>query len=201
MNDQALDYMDDALAKSVSGIAVTEPPADRRDTEAILYSRALALAEEVVTESETASLDVLEFRLAEETYGIESSFVREVYPLKDFTPLPCTPPFVLGITSVRGQVFSIIDLHTFFGLQDRSDTDPSLVIIVQSGDMQVAILVDSILDVRSLPLSDLQPALPALVSGCAPYMRGVTSDRVTLLDTGKLLADPKVIVGKEAEEN
>src|SRR5438105_1526909 len=71
----------------------------REEAEAILAARALALAEEPGDDRETAGLEVLEFRLGFETYGIESAFVQEVYPLKDFTPLPCTPSFVLGITS------------------------------------------------------------------------------------------------------
>jgi len=39
----------------------------------------------------------------------EASFVREAYPLKDFTPYRTLPSFVLGIANVRGQVLSVIE--------------------------------------------------------------------------------------------
>ena len=69
----------------------------------ILRARAQALAREPeAEEAARRTLEVVEFLLAYETYGIESSYVREVYPLKAFTPLPCTPPFVLGIINIRG---------------------------------------------------------------------------------------------------
>src|SRR5262245_12872407 len=64
----------------------------------ILRARAQALAREPERE-ETAgeTLQVVEFTLAYETYAIELGYVREVYPLKELTPLPCTPAYVLGI--------------------------------------------------------------------------------------------------------
>jgi purine-binding chemotaxis protein CheW len=86
----------------------------------ILKARAQALAAE--KKDETAQKEFIEivvFRLASETYGIENSFIREVYPLKDYTPLPGTPPYVLGIVNVRGQIISIIDLKKLFNLPEK----------------------------------------------------------------------------------
>lgn len=48
-----------------------------------------------------------------------SEYVREIYPLKEFTPIPCTPPFVLGIINVRGQILSVIDIKKFFDLPEK----------------------------------------------------------------------------------
>src|ERR1700681_1586311 len=74
-------------------------PAQKQD---ILTARAVALAREPHgDETATESLTVLEFLLAYETYGIELSFVRETRPLRDLTPIPGTPPFVLGVINVR----------------------------------------------------------------------------------------------------
>jgi purine-binding chemotaxis protein CheW len=164
----------------------------------ILKARALALAEEPPVEGDGADLEVLEFHLAQEAYGIESSYVREVYPLKEFTPLPGTPTFVLGIMSVRGQIFSILDLRKLFDLPFEQDgPSPDRVIIAESGSMQVAILAEKINGVRLLPLGDVQQALPTLTGGCAAYLRGVTGDRLALLDIAKLLADPKIVVNED----
>src|SRR5580704_8938300 len=71
----------------------------------VLRSRALALARKSAgRDSAEESLEVVEFLLAYENYGIELKYVREVYPLRDFTPLPGTPAFIMGVTNVRGQV-------------------------------------------------------------------------------------------------
>ncbi|MDP1939034.1 MAG: chemotaxis protein CheW, partial [Gallionella sp.] len=67
-------------------------------TQRILKERAQALAREAVpAEAADASIEVIEFLLAHERYAVASEHVREVYPLEELTPLPCTPAFVLGI--------------------------------------------------------------------------------------------------------
>lgn len=171
-----------------------KPATQERD--AILRSRALALAEPPVSETESSGFEVLEFRLANESFGIESSHVREVYPLKEFTPLPGTPPFVLGITSVRGKIFSIFDLRVFLGMPAQGGASTSQVIIVQSGDMEVAIPVNEIVGVCSLRSQEVRPTLPALTGESAAYLQGVTGERLVLLDVVKLLGDPRIIVNE-----
>jgi purine-binding chemotaxis protein CheW len=65
----------------------------REERQKILRARAQTLAREPEREEATqGGLEVVEFLLAYETYGVESSYIREVYPLKELTPLPCTPP-------------------------------------------------------------------------------------------------------------
>ena len=107
----------DALAQDA---LAQDAPTSTQESRAILRSRARALAR-APQQTATAQqfLEIVEFRLASETYGLEAAFVREVYPLKDFTPLPSVPPFVLGILNVRGQILSVIDLKKFFGLPEK----------------------------------------------------------------------------------
>jgi purine-binding chemotaxis protein CheW len=170
------------------------------DGQKLLRARAQALAREPEQdEAARGALEVVEFLLAYETYGVESLYVREVYPLKDLTPLPCTPPFVLGIINVRGQILSVIDLKTFFDLPQKGLTDLNKVIVVHNATMVFGILADAILGVRSIPLDGIQPWLPTLTGIREAYLKGVTSERLVILDAGKLLADKKLIVLEEVE--
>ena len=75
----------------------------------ILEIRAKALAKEEVSSTDEY-IEVVEFMISYEKYGLETKYVSEVYPLTDITPLPCTPPFVMGIINLHGQIMSIIDL-------------------------------------------------------------------------------------------
>ncbi|MBI4639963.1 MAG: chemotaxis protein CheW [Candidatus Tectomicrobia bacterium] len=166
----------------------------------ILKARAQALAQEPKEEEAAEeSLEVIEFLLAYERYGIESSSIREVYPLKELTPLPCTPPFVLGIINVRGQILSIIDIKKLFGLPENGLTNLNKVIIVRTDDMELGILADAILGIRSISLEDIQPALPTLTGIHAEYLRGVTKERLVVLDVEKILSDKKIIVHEEVD--
>jgi purine-binding chemotaxis protein CheW len=103
----------------------------------ILHARAQALARESVREEAAqGALEVVEFLLAYEKYGIESSYVREVYPIRELTPLPGTPPFVLGVTNVRGQILSVIDLKRFFDLPEKGLSDLKRVIIIRDDHIE-----------------------------------------------------------------
>lgn len=170
------------------------------DARQILRARAQALARPArharVAE---ASLEVLEFRLALESYALETRHVREVYPLKDLTPLPCTPPFVLGIVNVRGRITPVIDIKKFFDLPDEGLTDLHGIILVGAGDLELGLLADVIVGVRTIPLESLQPTLPTLTDIGAAYLKGVTAERLVVLDLARILADPKIIVHEEVE--
>lgn len=164
----------------------------------ILAARAQRLAQQPnVPERAEEQLEVIEFCLACEGYGVESAFVREVFRLTDLTSLPCTPPFVLGIINVRGEIVSVVDLKRFFALPNRELTDLNTVIILHSGNMMFGILVDRIVGVRTVPMSELQSSLPTLTGIPQEYLKGVTKDRTVILDAAKILLDKKIIVHED----
>lgn len=161
----------------------------------VLKERARALAKEGVRVAEDESyLEVVEFMLAHERYALELTHIREVYPLKELTPLPGAPDFVLGIINVRGQILSIIDIKKFFELPEKGLTNLNQVIILESEEMEFGILADEILGTSSIPASTIQTSLPTLTDIREEYLKGVTGDRVVILDGEKILSDEKIVV-------
>ncbi|QDQ26573.1 purine-binding chemotaxis protein CheW [Chitinimonas arctica] len=173
-----------------------EPDEAVRD--AVLQARARALAQVPAAEGvEGEQMELVEFRLAHEHYGLETRLVREVYPLRELGLLPCVPPFVLGIINLRGQIVSVIDLKRFFGLPLQGLPDMNKVILLEDGAMRFGLLADQIIGVRSVALADLQPSLPTLNGVRAEYLRGVAPDRLVVLDALKLIHDPALLVDEE----
>jgi purine-binding chemotaxis protein CheW len=162
---------------------------------AILKARAKALAREPeASDGGGETIELVEFLLAQEHYGIESAYVREVCPLRHLTRVPCTPAFVLGIINVRGQILSVVDLKKFFDLPEKGLTELNKVIIIYNESMEFGILADRILAVRSLRVEEIQPA-PATLSGIgAEYLRGIARDRLVVLAAEKILADRNLVV-------
>jgi len=171
---------------------------DPEEARRVLKARARALAREPEQERAADALELVEFLLAHETYGVESRYVREVYPLENLTRLPCTPSFVLGIVNLRGEILSVVDIRKFFDLPEKGLTDLNKVIVLHSESMRFGILADAILGVRRVPLSEVQPSLPTLTGIREKYLKGVTRERTVLLDAEKLLADEKIIVEEQA---
>lgn len=173
------------------------PPEEKRT---LLKARAQALA--VETKDETAqkeSVEIVVFSLASETYGIGSTFIREVYPLKDFTTLPGTPAFVIGIVNVRGQIISVIDLKKFFNLPEKGLGELNKVIIIRNERMEFGILADIIHGTRSISLEEIQTPPVSTVGIGAGYLKGVTNDHIIILDAEKILEDENIIIHQESE--
>lgn len=167
----------------------------------VLRKRAQALAQRPPQdEGSGATIECLEFLLTYETYAIEISWVAETRPLKDLTPLPCTPPFVAGIINVRGRIMSVVDIRQFFDLPPKGLTDLNKVIILHDGEMEFGILADEILGTRAIPLAEVQPPLPTLTGIREEYLRGVTRERTAILDGARLLSDRNLIVHEEISD-
>lgn len=165
----------------------------------ILHERAKALASGAKKEEmKQEGIEVVEFLLAQEKYGVETSFVREVYPLKELAWLPGAPAFVLGAINVRGKIYSVVDLRKFFGLPEKGLTDLSRVILLQGEGMEVGVLADQILEVRLIPFAEIQRTLPTLTGERAAYLRGVTAMGRVILDAKKFLSDKNLAAQEES---
>lgn len=187
------------LANTVAVLEHTAAP-NAEEKAKVLKARAKALAREPLqNHPPQRCLEVIEFLLAHERYALDSSFVREVYPLREITPLPATPAFVVGIINVRGQIVSVVDPKKFFDLPERGLTDVNKVVIVSDGQMEFGILVDAVVGVHRISLSAIQPPLPTLTGIRQEYLQGVTGQRLVILDVARILTDPKVIVREEVQ--
>jgi len=193
------DQSDKVLANSDS--AMTKPfevTLEKKKT--VLRSRAKKLSREIESKgTDEEYFEVLEFLLAQETYAIETHFVREVYPMTELTPLPCTPAFVFGLINVRGQIMTVIDMKKFFDLPERGITNLNKVIVVRKDAMEFGILADEIIGIRNIPVSELQPPLSTMSGIHAEYLKGVTGKRLIVLDMERFLTDKKLIVKEEIE--
>lgn len=177
-------------------VAAAPPPAILKK---ILKERAIALAREAKMETAGSAIDVLEFDLAYERYGFELAYIREVCPLAELTPLPGTPDFVLGIVNVRGRVVSVIDVRKFFDLPGKGLSDLNKVVILSSDTREFGVLTDRIVCTRSLLTATLQESLPTLTDVRSQYLKGVTGERLIVLDAGKILRDEKLVVNVQPD--
>lgn len=194
---------------------------------ALLKARAKEMAQPPPSHKDAATtLEIVQFRMAHETYAFESRYIREVYPLRDYCPLPCTPAFVFGLINVRGQLLSVLDLKRFFGLASQELDNHNQAIILRheweqqtwaqeesqshepprgdigdlpQGLMEVGILADALLDVREVDRTSLQTALPTLTGLRQEFLLGITPDNVIVLDATKLLASREIIIHEEVE--
>jgi purine-binding chemotaxis protein CheW len=171
------------------------------DIYSILRKRAIAMAIEPKQIGDSASgKEIIEFILGEECYGIESAFVREVYAMKDFTPLPAVPSFILGIVNVRGQILPVVDLKKFFNLSEKGLGEFNKLIILHNEQMEFAILADAVKGTKMI-YEDEVLAVPPIVSGIGEkYLKGVTKDLLIILSAENLLSDKNLVINEEVTQ-
>jgi purine-binding chemotaxis protein CheW len=163
---------------------------------AILAERAKALTKSNHQQTGASTQHVV-FVLANETYGIPIEYIAEVQPLRDVTPVPCTPNFVVGVINIRGSIYSVIDIRSLFGVPSAERTESTKVILVRGGGMELGILADDVKGAASVLLTDVKPVLASHAAAKEEYIQGVTQDMMTILNLDVLLKDERIIVREE----
>jgi purine-binding chemotaxis protein CheW len=165
----------------------------------ILRERAVQSARLTVEGVPGESIEVVAFRMANETYAVETSFVREVCPLTNLTPVPCTPALVLGVINLRGEICPVVDLKRLFGMPARGLTNVTRAVIVRDARREFGIVADVVLGIRSVPVSRITPPPPVLRDVHARFLRGLTDEGMVILDAASVLGDSAFVVNELVE--
>ena len=102
------------------------------------------------------------FRLSDEEYGASSDQIKEIVVLSEITRMPQTPDFIKGVMNLRGQVIAVIGLMSRFGLHENPEKLPEHIIIVESEDYTVGMIVDEVLEVMRISQGTIETT-PSLV--------------------------------------
>ncbi|GAB3029776.1 chemotaxis protein CheW [Bowmanella dokdonensis] len=132
------------------------------------------------------------FRLGDETYGINVMQVQEVLRYTEIAPVPGAPDYVLGIINLRGNVVTVIDTRARFGLDANEVSDNTRIVIIESDQQVVGILVDSVAEVVYLKSSEIDSAPNVGTEESAKFIQGVSNregELLILVDLNKLLTD------------
>jgi purine-binding chemotaxis protein CheW len=95
-------------------------------------------------------LESLLFEIAGRRHGAPLSAVREVFALGPLTPVPGAPSAVAGLTNLRGQVIPVVDLGRLWGQTPHRLHLGDPVVLVQSAEIRVGLVVDQVLGLSRL---------------------------------------------------
>lgn len=139
----------------------------------------------------TSERQLVVFGLAGETYGVDISSVKEIIQMQDITAVPGTSHSVEGVTNLRGTVIPVIDLRKRFGLQAEVNNKNTRIVVINSGDNPIGVIVDSVDEVLRVPADSIEPPSQMIVSSRSDYLLGIVKlneKLVILLDTDKMLS-------------
>ncbi len=142
-----------------------------------------------------ASADLMQlvtFKLVNEVFGVPILDVREIIRMTNITPVPQAPGFVEGVINLRGQILPVVDLRKRFSLETRASDNDTRTVVVEIGDSDIGLIVDSVSEVLRLPADSLAPP-PGIVAGSigGEYIRGIGYHQermIILLDLKKVFS-------------
>ncbi|MCT8987205.1 chemotaxis protein CheW [Shewanella phaeophyticola] len=146
----------------------------------------------VAAGKDDAVLQWVTFKLDNETYGINVMQVQEVLRYTEIAPVPGAPHYVLGIINLRGNVVTVIDTRSRFGLQSAELDDSTRIVIIEAEKQVIGILVDSVAEVVYLRRSEIDNAPNVGTEESAKFIQGVSNrddELLILVDLDKLLSD------------
>ncbi|MCL2913153.1 chemotaxis protein CheW [Shewanella corallii] len=145
-----------------------------------------------VATKEDAVLQWVTFHLDNETYGINVMQVQEVLRYTEIAPVPGAPHYVLGIINLRGNVVTVIDTRSRFGLPSTEVDDSTRIVIIEAEKQVIGILVDSVAEVVYLRSSEIDNTPNVGTEESAKFIQGVSNreeELLILVDLDKLLTD------------
>ena len=105
--------------------------------------------------------------LGDRHYVIDIYSVREIRGWTSATPVPDSPPAIIGIVNLRGAIVPIIDVQICFGEPQTNPDSSHVVVIVSIKDQLVGLLVDTVSDIITVGTETLQE-MPSLDRNAGP---------------------------------
>ncbi len=131
------------------------------------------------------------FFLQDQFFGVPVQQVQEVIRYQEMTRVPLVPSVIRGLINLRGQIVMALDLRRRFGMEDRTDSQLPMNVVVRTDDGAVSFLVDEIGDVLEADEEHFEPPPETLKGQARELVRGVykLEQRLMLvLDTSRAVA-------------
>jgi purine-binding chemotaxis protein CheW len=147
---------------------------------------------------------IVTFRLGDDLFAAGVGEVERVLRYERPRPIPNVPDWVEGVMDYQKSLLPVVDLRRRFELEPADPGPDTRVVVLNVGGTQMAIVVDSVLEVGGLDPADVAEP-PAFFRGLAgEYLRGLvrrSGQIVILLDVERLLtATERLHLERAAQE-
>ncbi|MFW6231564.1 MAG: chemotaxis protein CheW [Spirochaetota bacterium] len=150
-------------------------------------------------QAEDIDFKMVTFSLGGKDYGVDIMKVKEIAKFENFTYVPNTQPFVVGVYNLRGDIISVIDMRTLFNLaasqHGEGETQDGLILRLENG--LIGVVVDRIDRVVGISSETIQPPHPIFADVNMKYISGVVEHDERLY----IILDVERILGERADED
>jgi purine-binding chemotaxis protein CheW len=148
-------------------------------------------------------LQVVGFRIGNETFGVRIGAVREIVRVPEITAVPSAPDTVEGVINLRGKIIPVMDLRKRFGQANIQPNKKNRILVVELENKLIGLIVNAASEVLKIAPSEIEAPGTVFAEGESSYVTGVGKLKgrlIILLDIAKLLKRPEFKRLEEAAE-
>jgi purine-binding chemotaxis protein CheW len=128
-----------------------------------------------MSNKDTEKQQIIVFKLDDKLYGVNIGQIREITRIGEIAPMPNSPGYINGVTNLRGQVTTVVDLRKRLGLPTKNFDKESRMMVIESQGKSVGMIVDSVAEVTMLPRADIEetPEIARATDDKSSYLKGI----------------------------
>ena len=146
----------------------------------------------ILLESGTNELEIMEFTVGGELFGINIAKIREIMRAQETKRMPNSHNFVEGIFKQRGEVITVIDLAKCLNIEKSENKSHDIFILTHFNKLNFAFRVESVVGIDRVSWEDIKKPDKVIYSGEDSVATAIAEykDRlITILDFEKIIAD------------
>lgn len=147
---------------------------------------------EILLETGTNEIEIMEFTIDGNLFGINVAKVREIMMSAPVRPMPHSHPAVEGIFKPRDIVITVVDLPKYLSGQEEEKHPKDLFIVTNFNKMHIAFRVHTVVGISRISWTDIQKPDKTVSGGPDGVATGIAqcgSNLVTILDFEKIVAE------------
>ncbi len=145
--------------------------------------------EGILLESGTGEVEILEFTVKGEHYAINVVKVKEILHIDNIAKVPNAHPAVPGISLIRGEVITVIDMRQVLENEKNENVSKSMTLVCEFNQMKVAFAIDEVLGITRIGWNDIKK--PSSITSSSLVIGNISLNErlLMLLDFEKIVMD------------
>jgi len=159
--------------------------------------------QKILLESGTNELEIVEFKIGENFFGINVAKVTEIIPFSKVTHIPKAHPCVKGIFKPRDTIVTVVDLPKYLSIQHGENETDNLFIISHFNKISVAFQVHKVMGIHRFSWEEMEKPDSTIYGGVEGVATGIVKKGerlIIILDFEKILTDISPNTGIQLSE-
>ena len=157
----------------------------------------------ILLESGTNELEIIEFTIGENNFGINVAKVKEIVPYQSVTKVPNSHPCIKGIFKPRDTIITVVDLPKYLGMPESETEKKNMLIIANFNKLNIAFKVDGVVGIHRISWTQIEKPDQTIFGGKEGLATGIVkleNKLIMILDFEKIVVDISPQTGIQISE-